>query len=614
MNFWTGLILGLIIGWLIEWLIDWLFWRRDAATAVDEADLEQRLALTQTDETDLQARLAAAEADYQARLATVEQDWQARLNVNEQQWHAQFANIEEENRDLREQLVALAAGTALGAAAVAEREEAVEEVVLVTEVIETAEENSLYAVDGMDDDMAERLRLAGIDSVDDLARADPERLAVALGVDEEEAESWIGRGQAALLGAGLLVGAAAEADEDEDVSELVIVDEADTRVVEELVYEPVLQDDLTRIRGIGPKYAATLAAGGISSFAALAGATPDQVRAIINPTPRQQLDFDSWIAQAAAFAALGEETVGDDLTRLEGIGPVYAARLRDNGINSFAALATSDEATLAGIIDAPAWRRINYADWIAQARLAAAGDDTGLKSLQDQLFRREGDNLELLSGVGNRTAAALRAAGLVTFADLAAASPEQLEDIVRGAGIRGSHDYSAWITEAALRSSGKRITRNRPRPTYVVSCPQDLSAVDGVGPVFEQRLYDAGIGSYWELAETGEEDLATILDLRPFQDVDLAAMKASAMRLAIQSNALGRAWDGAPPDDFDALEGLGEVYERRLYEADICTYEALASTTPERLAEICKAPPMNTPDYSAWIAKAAELAAAKRSG
>jgi len=83
------------------------------------------------------------------------------------------------------------------------------------------------------------------------------------------------------------------------------------------------------------------------------------------------------------------------------------------------------------------------------------------------------------------------------------------------------------------------------------------------------------------------------------------------MRLAVESNSLGRAWDGSPPDDFDGLPGIGEVYERRLYEAGICTYAALAAATPERLAEICKAPPMRTPDYAAWIATAADLAGAR---
>ena len=61
--------------------------------------------------------------------------------------------------------------------------------------------------------------------------------------------------------------------------------------------------------------------------------------------------------------------------KIMGIGPAYATRLRASGITTYEQLAGSDEDTLTVIIGAPAWRRANYGDWIAQARLAAAGDD-----------------------------------------------------------------------------------------------------------------------------------------------------------------------------------------------------------------------------------------------
>jgi len=180
--------------------------------------------------------------------------------------------------------------------------------------------------------------------------------------------------------------------------------------------------------------------------------------------------------------------------------------------------------------------------------------------------------------------------------------------------VRGGHDYEAWISEAGLRAAGKRIPGARPRAVHIVPCPQDLSAVSGIGPVYEERLYAAGIGTYWSLAELPIEELARILELKSFQDVDLAAISTEAMTIAAETNSLGRSWDGTSPDDFDGLPEIGEVYERRLYEAGICTYEAMAATTPEQLAAICKAPPMRTPNYAAWIATAADLSAAKRSG
>jgi predicted flap endonuclease-1-like 5' DNA nuclease len=60
----------------------------------------------------------------------------------------------------------------------------------------------------------------------------------------------------------------------------------------------------------------------------------------------------------------------DDLTGIKGIGPVYAARLAEAGIASFAALATADAADLAEQTDAPEGQ---VEDWISQAQDLVAG-------------------------------------------------------------------------------------------------------------------------------------------------------------------------------------------------------------------------------------------------
>jgi predicted flap endonuclease-1-like 5' DNA nuclease len=83
-----------------------------------------------------------------------------------------------------------------------------------------------------------------------------------------------------------------------------------------------------------------------------------------------------------------QEQPADDLQIIEGIGPKYDILLREHGITTFGQLAASDEATLAGIINAPAWRKISFGEWITQAKLAAAGDEAGLRELQNRLGRR----------------------------------------------------------------------------------------------------------------------------------------------------------------------------------------------------------------------------------
>ncbi len=389
-------------------------------------------------------------------------------------------------------------------------------------------------------------------------------------------------------------------------------------------------DDLAAIKGIGPKYAAQLSAAGITSFTALAATPPDRLAQIIQAPDWRKTDYGAWTAEAAVQARQPRrQIVGDPLEDIEGIGPVYAGKLRTAGITTFAQLAASDEVKLAGIIVAPAWRKVDYGSWIAQARLAAAGDEAGLKALQAKLYGRafdgegawddlegedawsvagvgrRGDNLNLVGGIGEKTARALQAAGITSFAALAVATPEKLGEITKAAGVRGG-DFDAWISEAKLRAAGKRVpwVHRACAAKNVASCPQDLSKVKGIGTIYEQKLYAAGIGSFWNLAQADVAELARIFEIKDFQKVDLDAVKADALRIAEETNTVGRSWDGTPPDDFEPFGGIGEVFEGRLYDAGICTYRGVANATVERLAEICKAPAWRTPDYAGWIAQA----------
>lgn len=93
-----------------------------------------------------------------------------------------------------------------------------------------------------------------------------------------------------------------------------------------------------------------------------------------------------------AIAAEGPAQA-DDLTLIWGIGPRFAEQLAAAGITTFAGLAQMDEARLAEIIAAPAWRKVNYGEWIAQARLMAAGDEAGFKEMVQELSRRRAEKV-----------------------------------------------------------------------------------------------------------------------------------------------------------------------------------------------------------------------------
>ena len=143
----------------------------------------------------------------------------------------------------------------------------------------------------------------------------------------------------------------------------------------------------------------------------------------------------------------------------------------------------------------------------------------------------------------------------------------------------------------------------------IVADPQDLTAIRGIGPTFEQRLYCAGVGASWEVATFADDELCRILALSDLQlkTVDLAAIRADARRLAEETGTVGFLWQGQTPDDFEPIEGIGPVFEQRLYEAGIRTYGALASATPVQLAEIVAAPKPSQPDYAGWIEQARRL-------
>ncbi|MCO6450285.1 MAG: helix-hairpin-helix domain-containing protein [Caldilineales bacterium] len=200
----------------------------------------------------------------------------------------------------------------------------------------------------------------------------------------------------------------------------------------------------------------------------------------------------------------------------------------------------------------------------------------------------------------------MAAAGLVTFGGWMVyrwlADEAEEEDISQWTAA------SVYEHEQRMNQAQSAETASGDDRAFVSSCPQDLSAIKGVGRTYERKLYAAGIGSYWQLANLPATELAAIFDVQDFQAVDVEGIQAGARQLAETTGSVGRTWDGGQADALTAIEGLGDTYERRLFNAGICTYAALAATTPERLVEICQAPDWRKPDYAAWIAEAKNLA------
>ena len=167
------------------------------------------------------------------------------------------------------------------------------------------------------------------------------------------------------------------------------------------------------------------------------------------------------------------------------------------------------------------------------------------------------------------------------------------------------------IGEASAPPSG-RIHRDRQDETaHCANCPQHLSDVKGIGSGFETKLYAAGIGTYWDLSRLSNDEMTRILAVKEGlrKRFNFDAVRADALRLADESHTKGRSWTRSKPDDFEPLKGLGHIFEKRLYDAGICTFAALAASTPDELHDICRPPAhFKKPDYAAWIEQARTLA------
>lgn len=104
-------------------------------------------------------------------------------------------------------------------------------------------------------------------------------------------------------------------------------------------------------------------------------AEPPTVRVLhVAPYARPASPEEASLGQPTQVTAEGPVTLtpGDDLTRIQGIGPKVAALLKSAGIHTFAELAEQDEASLRALLRKAGLPMINPAAWPEQARQMAA--------------------------------------------------------------------------------------------------------------------------------------------------------------------------------------------------------------------------------------------------
>jgi predicted flap endonuclease-1-like 5' DNA nuclease len=174
------------------------------------------------------------------------------------------------------------------------------------------------------------------------------------------------------------------------------------------------------------------------------------------PLPSGVQIYDVVRVPAAPAASLEHALVGDDLTILAGVDAATADILRAAGITTFAQLAelTPDELThiLGDAGETVAGGHI--AALLQQAQLAADKNWPGLMDFATSLAA-EPDDLVILDGVGPKIDATLKAAGIRTFAQMAAMTPEELRAVISGAGVSAvGSSIETWPQQARLAAAG----------------------------------------------------------------------------------------------------------------------------------------------------------------
>jgi predicted flap endonuclease-1-like 5' DNA nuclease len=137
--------------------------------------------------------------------------------------------------------------------------------------------------------------------------------------------------------------------------------------------------------------------------------------------------------------------------------------------------------------------------------------------------------------------------------------------------------------------------------------PDDLSKIKGIGDVYKQRLYRAGIYTWKQIAEGDVETLRRATSAYPSSNVD--EWLVQAQKLIEKHGRADAVYSGPQPDDMTKILGIGPVSAAALYRAGICTYEQLASTPIADLEALFPiAVAGDQPDFAQWVTRAANLA------
>jgi chromosome segregation ATPase len=235
--------------------------------------------------------------------------------------------------------------------------------------------------------------------------------------------------------------------------------------------------------------------------------------------------------------------------------------------------------------------------------------DQKTAELQAQYNEAEAQRLQLQAQLDELTADQEAAKALLAERDAAAQEAQTRLEAV-------TLPVATEKTVSDFKAAARAAAEARGVPVRSTMDVQDLSQLKHIGVTFEQRLYRAGAGTFWEVAQLTNDDFELVLKLTEMQQLamDMNEVRSDAVRLAEETETVGLLSEGETPDDFEPIQGIGKIFEQRLYSAGIRTYRQLADTSEEQLAEICRARKPLVPDYGSWIRQARIFLEVRASG
>ena len=163
------------------------------------------------------------------------------------------------------------------------------------------------------------------------------------------------------------------------------------------------------------------------------------------------------------------------------------------------------------------------------------------------------------------------------------------------AGDLREYNVAMYDELEASRRALSRFTGGRGDP---------LIDIDGIGPVYQQKLYDAGIVSFEQVATLQPDRLRSLVAPNAAFALDTTAWIAQARRMS----------GSAVRDPLIDINGIGLVYEQRLLNAGVTSFDQLAAMSAEAIRAIIGPQAWQSIEPEAWVAEARTLAQQVRDG